>query len=79
MDDFEAHKHKTDKLVRDTLRQLAKEAGRTYKEALEYFRNQNEELTIKFWIAIFKKRGDEFNRVDYCPSCRAFHLYKVME
>lgn len=76
-DDFEKHKHKTDKLVRNILKKIAKNFGRTYKEALDDFRTHNEKLTLLFWIDISENFGDEFNRVEFCPSCKKFHLFFV--
>lgn len=73
----EAHKHQKEqnKIVRDTLKKIAKVDGQTYHESIRNIIDQNEELTVKFWDEIRSKYQNQFNRLSYCQSCKKFDLY----
>lgn len=75
LQNFERHRHVTDKLVRQVLKQIGKETGRRYPETLNDFREQDYNTTLAFWVAIEKVQPGKFNQVEYCPGCRAFHLW----
>ena len=73
--DFERHRHPTDKLARSILKQICKDTGRTYPQTLNDFRGHDYGTTFAFWEAVEQSHPGKFNQVDYCPSCRAFHLW----
>lgn len=76
-EEFEHHQHKHNKLVREILRQVAKDVSISHKEAMDMFRGGDYDITFLFWDLIKRRRGDEFNRVEYCYGCKKFNLFKV--
>nr|CRY97864.1 hypothetical protein [uncultured prokaryote] len=75
LQEFERHRHTTDKLARQVLKQIGKDTGRRYPDALNDFRGQDYDTTLAFWVAIEKLQPGKFNQVEYCHGCRAFHLW----
>lgn len=74
---LEKHQHKTNKLVRSTLRAVSRQLGIGYSDTLDFFRNGGEQVTIVFWELLYKNPMNKFryNRVDYCHGCKKFNLY----
>lgn len=77
--DLEAHQHKTDTLVRATLKGIGRELRIPYRDVLEDFRGGNADLTMLFWSRIDAAHPGEYNRVNYCHGCRKFNLYRVLD
>jgi hypothetical protein len=73
--ELEKHQHKTNKLVRDTIKRAAIPFGMKIKEATEAFKSGHVTLTIDFWKIINSEHPNKYNRVDYCHGCRKFNLY----
>lgn len=78
---MQKHQHKTNKTVRDALKQVGKELKTPYSDVLELFRNGNEGVTISFWDLIYKnpENREKYNRVDFCHGCKKFNLFYVAE
>lgn len=75
LQDFERHRHTSDKLVREVLKQIGKGNGCGYRDALKDFRARDYDTTLVFWRVIEKFYPGKFNQVEYCLGCRAFHLW----
>ena len=75
LQDFERHRHATDKLARSVLKLIGKQTGRSYPQTLADFREQDYRTTAAFWAAIEQTHPGKFNQVEYCSGCRAFHLW----
>ena len=51
---LEKHQHKTNKLVRSTLRAVSRQLGIGYSDTLDFFRNGGEQVTIVFGNCFIK-------------------------
>lgn len=74
------HYHQYDKIAKDELKKIAKKNGKSLNAIIKGFtEEQNEDITLQFWIEIRKKYADKFNRVEYCPTCKKFDIYYEKE
>jgi len=65
---------KTHKIVRDTLKEVAKDIGISPRQAEKLLPEQNVDVTVLFWKKTRAKHGDKYEHVWYCPSCQKFSL-----
>lgn len=81
--DYGRHEHPSDKVVRNILKVLGKKMGLSEKRAINAFKQQDPFMTHLFWAAFdrmvdaqdMRERIGRINRVTYCSSCKAFHLW----
>lgn len=71
------HYHQYDKIAKDELKKIAKKNNKSLNSIIIGFTvGQDEDITRDFWTGIREKFSDKFNRVEYCPSCKKFEVYR---
>jgi hypothetical protein len=77
--EFDRHQKKTHRLARDVLRNIAKKTGRSLRETRDDFKAGDYDTTMAFWLEVENAHPGQFNRVEFCSECRAFHLWLSAE
>ena len=74
LNELESHQHTTNRLVRDTLRSVARSTGHSLPQVLQDFKGGDIDTTVLFWLIIDKEHAGKFSGVYYCHSCKKFTL-----
>jgi len=75
---IEKNRHKTNKLVKQTLKQISRITKIPYAKVIEDFKNGSEYLAYEFW-KILEPQNLGYNRVTFCHTCKKFMLYTEEE
>jgi hypothetical protein len=68
------HNNSNDKIVRGALHRVADDVGIDYVRVKEMFIEGNVDITTLFWQAFYERHPYKTKGVDYCYTCRKFHL-----
>lgn len=73
--ELEAHQHLTNNIARDALKTIAEDSSMSYQVVSKLFREGDYEATLFFWELVNERHPNEYNRVDYCHTCKKFNLF----
>ena len=66
---IEEHRHTTNKLVKQTLKQISRTTKIPYAKVIEDFKNGSEYLAYEFW-KILEPQNSGYNCVTFCHTCK---------
>lgn len=68
------HDKTNHRLVQSALIRVAADIGIDYARVKTLFIEGNEDITVLFWRSFYERNPYKATGVDYCQTCRKFHL-----
>jgi hypothetical protein len=77
--ELQVHQHQAHAIAREALKTIAQASNMSFQVVSKLFRQGDESATYCFWDYIEHYYPNQYNRVDFCETCKKFNLYWVKD